>query len=61
MYVLFAGHGLFQFEFDLLVKGIPIAIISGIVSWFFWLPMGLINSIFVIAYLNKLKGDPIEL
>lgn len=55
IYILSAGYGLFQFEFASLAKGIPIAILSGIVSWFLWLPIGLINSIFLIAYFNKLR------
>lgn len=59
IYVLFVGYGLFQFELDSLIKGIPIAIISGIVSWFLWLPIGIINSIFFITYINKLKNDTI--
>ena len=57
MYILCAGYGLFQFEYDSVIKGVPIAIISGIVSWFLWLPIGLINSAFFIAYTNKLRED----
>ncbi len=59
IYALIVGYGVSQLEFDSLLKGIPIAVIAGIVSWFLWLPIGAANSVFFIAYTRKLKRDTI--
>lgn len=57
IYLLVAGYGLYQLEFIVAIKAVPIAIISGIVSWILWLPIGIINSVFFIAYINSMKDE----
>lgn len=55
MYISAVWLGIIDGKFDGFLKGIPFAIIAGIVSSMFWVPLGLINSYFVIAQENKYK------
>ena len=51
-YILFAGYGIVDLGFAVLLKGMPVSLLMGTVTWVFWLPLGMLNSIFYIAYSN---------
>jgi hypothetical protein len=56
VYLMFFLFGLTSGNPKGILIGIPLAIISSIVSWFLWVPFGLMNSGFVYWYsisLNK--------
>ena len=59
MYALFVSYGLFKLEFDSVIKVMPLALIAGMVSWPFWVPLGIINSALFFAYTRKLKNNGI--
>lgn len=50
IFTLFAGYGLFSLRFGSVLTGLYMAVIAGIVGWQFWLPFGLVNSIFFTLY-----------
>jgi hypothetical protein len=50
IFTLFAGYGTFDLRFDSIPKGLYMAFIVGIVGWPFWLPFGIVNSVFFTLY-----------
>ena len=41
---------------DSLIYGLPYALIVGVVSWFLWLPMSILNSLFLRAYVKSIRS-----
>ncbi len=52
-----AGFAIYKNEFDSIFIGVPISLITGVVSWPFWLPFGIINSFFFVCYSRKLTSE----
>lgn len=57
VYLMFFLFGLTSANPKGILVGIPLAIISSIVSWFLWVPFGIMNSGFVYWYATALNKN----
>ena len=55
IYLLFGGMGLISGDIKALVAAIPLAVIAALVSWWLWVPLGLLNSVFYFSYFKALQ------